>query len=468
MSNFFFLLFVAIALSCGQLITGDILIEDVNIIDIEKGIIIYHQDVLINGNKISNIVDHGNTTIKSKTIVTGSGKFLMPGLWDMHLHTMRKEWYKNQFPLLRANGITGFREMWGDLTIAKFVRPQIQKDSLPYFRFVASGHVLDGKMPFWDGSIAVASTEAATVIVDSLIKDKSDFIKVYSFLEAEVFYAIARRCKENGIPFAGHVPHAVLLTDASKSGMASMEHLYGFLTEACTNSDSAMVLMRRSVKAFESGNKEERKRIGLLYNALVLNNFSPTKLKRIARLLKRNNTYIVPTLSMLRGEYFTNDTAFVNNPTKKYMSKETLDYWNEVTASDLKRNTALDWLNKRKRWLIEQQIMRILITEKVPIMAGTDADNPYAYPGFSLHDEMALFVQLGMSPGDALRSATIVPAKFLHINDSLGTVKKGKLADLLLLDQNPLENIENSRKINAVNANGKLYSKGYINSVLQK
>lgn len=465
--SFFYILFFLTALSCGQTLTGDILIENVNIIDVESGNVVANQDVIVNANKITHILNHAEQTIQSRTTINGTNKYLIPGLWDMHVHMMREKWYKSQMPLLRASGITGFREMWGDFSIANNVKSQVAKDSLPYFRFVAAGHILDGEKPFWLRSIPVATSDAATRIVDSLINGKADFIKVYSFLKPDVFYAIAKRSKANNFPFVGHVPHTVWLTDASKAGMASMEHLYGFLTEACSNSDSAMALMQRTVKAFENGDKAERKKITLLFNSLVLNHFSKEKMRSIARTLKENKTYIVPTLAMLRGEYFTNDTTFTNDSRLKYMSKETLEYWKEQTESDLKNLTEIEWLNKRKRWAIEQQIMRILISEKVLVMAGTDSDNPYAFPGFSLHDEMALYVEFGMTPVEALRSATITPVKFLKMTDSLGTIKTGKLADLVLLEANPLENINNTTKIHTVIANGKLYGKKYIDSVIK-
>ena len=432
----------------------------------ETGAIISNQDVAIVANTIASISPHGSN-LKGKTIVDGKDKYLIPGLWDMHEHMMRNKWYMSQMPLLRANGITGFREMWGDLEIANSVRSQIKKDILPHFRFTASGHILDGKTPFWGGSIPVATEEKAIQIVDSLVREKADFIKVYSFLAPHVFHAIADRCKEKNISFAGHVPHRVWLTDASEAGMASMEHLYGFLIEACSDRDSAMTLTRQSAIAFEKGDKEERKKINRLFYSLVLENFSEVRLRSIAQTLKKNNTHIVPTLVTLRGEYFTNDTSFTKDPRLKYMSKETLDYWAETKENDMKENTESDWENKRKRWQIEQQIMRILISEQVPIMAGTDADNPYAFPGFSLHDELALYVECGMTPLEALRSATIVPIEYLKMTDSLGAIKKGKLADLVLLEGNPLENIRNTRKINAVIANGKLYGREYIESVLK-
>ncbi|MGZ8551354.1 MAG: amidohydrolase family protein [Chitinophagaceae bacterium] len=455
------------AISCKQSITGDILIENINVVDVETGNIITNQDVVITANKITNVTDHGRSDIQAKTLIDGSNQYLIPGLWDMHVHMMQEQWYQSQMPLLRANGITGFREMWGDPTIASYVKSQIQKDSLPFFRFVAPGHILDGKKPFWENSTAVASAGAGRRLVDSLLNSQADFIKVYSFLEPDVFYAIAKRSKEKNLPFAGHVPHTVWLTDASEAGMASTEHLYGFLTEACSDSDSAMALMKLSVSAFENGNKEERKRINHLFHSLVLHNISEEKLKAIAQKLRKNNTHIVPTLVTLRGMYFTDDTSFTNDPRLKYMSKETLDYWKEQTTNDLKNNTETDWQNKRKRWQIEQQIMRILIAEKVPIMAGTDSDNPFAFPGFSLHDEMALYVEFGMKPIEALRSATIIPVKYLKMTDSLGTIAEGKLADLVILEANPLESIKNTKKINTVIANGRVYNKSYIGSIIK-
>jgi hypothetical protein len=443
------------------------LIEHVNIIDLDSGDIIAHQDVLITGNKIIHIAKHvANNTVASTTI-DGRDKYLLPGLWDMHAHMMRYTWYQSQMPLMRANGITGFREMWGDLNVVERVKTKMLRDSLPHFRFVAPGHILDGGKPFWENSLSAASQEEATAKVDSLVNAGAHFVKIYSFVKPDVFRAIAKRCRELSIPFAGHVPHVVRLTDASDAGMASMEHLYGFLSEASAHSDEAMALMAQSVSAFENGNAEERRSLSRRYHSSVLQNFSRQRMIDACTVLKRNNTHIVPTLSLLKGIYFINDTTFTNDSRKRYLSDETLAYWREVEEADLKNNSAQDWSDKRKRWELEQEIMRILISEGVPIMAGTDCDNPYAFPGFSLHDELALFVQFGMTSLDALRSATIVPVRFLGLADSLGAVSVGKLADVVLLDASPLEDISNTTRINAVIANGKVYDGTYISSALQ-
>lgn len=460
--RFFFIILLLTVCSCKNSITADVAILNVDIIDVETGNIIKSQDVVIHENKITTIVDHGSSKVISKHSIDGSSRYLIPGLWDMHVHVLKKEWYKWQMPLLRANGITGFREMWGDLRVVKHVRSQILKDSLPYFRFVAAGHIIDGKKTYWGNSLSASTPEGATRLVDSLININEDFIKIYSFLEPAAFNAIAKTCNEKNTPFSGHVPHTVWITDASKAGMASMEHLYGFLAEACTNRDSAMSLMQRSVDAFNAGNKEERKRMNFIYQSFVLDNFSHERMVTIAQELKKNNTYVVPTLATLKGIYFINDTAVTNDSRKKYMSKETLDYWKDVTDSDLRENTSDEWQLKRKRWQVEKHIMEILIEEGVSIMAGTDSDNPYAFPGFSLHDEIALYVDLGMTPVEALGSATIVPAKFLHLDDSVGTIKHGKFADLVILDGNPLDDIRNTSKVHCVIANGKVYDKLFI------
>lgn len=465
MKYLFCIFSVFLFLSCKQTINGDLLIENVNIIDVQSGEVIAQQDVVITGNRIFNIGNHKQKDIQAKQVIDGKNKYLIPGLWDMHIHILEEDWYKWQLPLLRMNGIIGFREMWGDKNIIDSAKVEMRNSNLSYFHFVSSGHILDGEKPYHKNSTRATTPIEATRIVDSLANSKVDFIKIYSYLKPEVFYSIAKSCKEKKIPFAGHVPHTVWITSASKAGMASMEHLYGFLLEGCENSDSALFLMQQSVDAFIEGNVKKRAEVSRKFNSFTLANISKDKLRKIAQVLKANNTYIVPTLVTLRGSYFTNDTSFTNDSRLKYMSKGTIDYWKEETESDLKKNIDIDWQNKRKRWEVEQVIMKILTEEKVPIMAGTDSDNPYAFPGFSLHDEMALFVEFGMTPIEALRTSTLNPAKYLNVLDSLGTISEGKLADVVLLDANPIENIKNTTMINTVIVKGKIYGKDYFDWV---
>ncbi len=440
---------------------------DATVVDVQSGKLLKHQEVIIAGNKIIAVKPISKLKLpKDAGIINAKGKYIIPGLWDMHVHTLMEDWYTWQFPLFVANGIIGFREMWGDRNLIDSVRKEMQKGNMPFFHLTASGHILDGKKPFWPGSLSAGDTTTALRIVDSLINAKVDFIKIYSFLEADVFEAIAKRCKERNVRFAGHVPHRVWLTKASNAGMASMEHLYGFHIEACAFRDSAMQLKVRDAENFEAGiEPKQRQALVRASEKFVLENFSEERMRNIAKTLRKNNTYVVPTIVTLRGNYFSNDTVFTNDERLKYMSKGTRDYWQEEKEKNLKRFTESDWQNKRTRYAIEKQIIKILWQEKVPILAGTDSDNPYAFPGFSLHGEIALFVEFGMTPMDALRTATINPVKYLNMTDSLGTIEPGKRADMILLNGNPLTNIANTKNIFGVMINGKLFTSGELDKM---
>lgn len=434
---------------------------DATVIDVENGNLLKHHEVVVGGNKIIAVRPNSKLKLrKDSRIINAKGKYVIPGLWDMHVHVVEEgEGYQWQFPLFIANGIIGFREMWGNRNVIDSIRREMQKGTMPFFHFKASGHILDGKKVFWEGSLSAGDTTTALRLVDSLINAKVDFIKIYSFLEPEVFDVVAKKCREKNVQFAGHVPHRVWLTTASESGMASMEHLYGFLVEACSFPDSAMKLKRNNTDNFESG-MEPKVRImkARASEKFMLDMFSESRMRAIAIVLKRNNTYIVPTVVTNRGGYFSNDPSFTNDARLKYLSPQAREEWKEETASDIKKNTSEDWQNKRKRYEVEKTIIKILWQEKVPILAGTDSYNSYAFPGFSLHDEMALFVEFGMTPLDALRSATINPVKYFKMTDSLGTIEPGKRADMVLLNANPLTKITNTKNIYAVMVNGKLFN----------
>jgi len=434
---------------------------DATVVDVQRGKLLKHQEVIIAGNKIIAVKPNSKLKLPEYArIINAKGKYIIPGLWDMHVHVLEEdEGYKWQFPLFIANGIIGFREMWGDRNLIDSIKSEMQKGTMPFFHFTASGHILDGKKVFWKGSLSAGDTTTALRLVDSLIDAKVDFIKIYSFLEPKVFEAIAKRCRERNFPFVGHVPHRIWLTRASETGMASMEHLYGFLIEACSFPDSAMKMKKINAYNFEAG-MESKLRIEKARSSeqFMLDNFSENRIRTIAKELKRNNTYIVPTVVTNRGGYFSSDTSFTNDIRLKYLSPEARDEWKEETENDIKKNTSQDWQNKRRRYDIEKIIIKILWQEKVPILAGTDSYNPYAFPGFSLHDEMALFVEFGMTPIDALRTATLNPVKYLKMTDSLGTIETGKRADLVLLNGNPLTDIANTKNIYAVMLNGKLFT----------
>ena len=450
---------------------GATVFYDVMIIDVRSGKLLKHQEVIVADKKIIAVRPISKKSWhRGSRIINAKGKYIVPGFWDMHAHVLWKHNYEWQFPLLRANGIIGIREMAGrDMRLADSLKTEMQKGTLPYFHFTASGHLIDGKKVFWPGHLSAPDTATAIRLVDSLIKANVDFIKVYSYLEPAVFEAIARRCQEKGIQFAGHVPHKVWVTQAAQAGIASMEHLYGFLIEACAYPDSAMKFMRMNSDNFEAGMapklRMEKARAGEMF---MLDHFSESRMRAIAQVLRQHNTYIVPTVVTNRGYYFSNDTAFTKDNRLRYLSEATRTYWKETKEEDLKSHSPEDWQILRKRYEMEKRILKILADEKVNIMAGTDFDNPLVFPGFSLHDELALYVEFGMKPIDALRTATINPVTYLNMTDSLGTIQKGKRADFVLLNGNPLENITQTKNIFAVMTNGRLYTSGELNKLKEE
>jgi hypothetical protein len=447
---------------------GKTVFYNVTVIDVQGNKLLKHQEVIVSGGKILAVQPVSKKRLHAEAqFINAKGKYIVPGFWDMHAHVLLDSNYRWQFPLLLANGIIGIREMAGrDMRLAHSLKREMQKGTLPYFHFTASGHLIDGKKVFWPGHLSAPDTSTAIRLVDSLIGEKVDFIKVYSYLEPDVFGAIARRCKEKGLRFAGHVPHKVWVTKAAHAGMATMEHLYGFLIEACAYPDSAMKFRRKNSDNFEAGMSEklrtEKARAG---ETFMLNNFSESRMRGIAKVLKQNHTYVVPTLVTNRGLYFSNDTAFTNDERTSYLAEETRTFWKEIVQKELQNHSAEDWENFRTRYEVEKKIVKILADENVMMMAGTDFDYAFCFPGFSLHDELALYVECGMKPIDALRTATINPVKYLKMTDSLGTIERGKRADFVLLNDNPLTDITNTKNIFALMNNGKLYSKDELDKL---
>ncbi|MBB1285588.1 amidohydrolase family protein [Flavisolibacter sp. BT320] len=444
---------------------GKLIFYDATIVDVQSGKLLAHKEVIVSGGKILRVQPISKSTAhKDAQIINAKGKFIVPGFWDMHTHVLMENNYRWQFPLLLANGIIGIREMWGrNMRLADSLKKEMTNERLPYFHFTAPGHIIDGKSVFYPGQLSAPDTTTAIRLVDSLIREKVDFIKIYSYLDEEVFEAIAKRCRQMKIQLAGHVPHTVWVSKAAAAGMASMEHLYGFLIEACAYPDSAMMFRKTASVNFEKGMPAKLRILNARAGeTFMLKHFSEKRMRALARTLKKHNTYVVPTVVTNRGKYFANDTVFTNDKRMEFLTEDVRSYWKETVKTDLANYSSEDWQNFRKRNEVEKTIIKILAEESVNIMAGTDFDNPFAFPGFGLHDEIALYVAFGMKPIDALRTITINPVRYLNMTDSLGTIQNGKRADFVLLNGNPLTDIAQTKNIFAVMHNGKLYTAGEL------
>jgi imidazolonepropionase-like amidohydrolase len=439
-----------------------IVIRNVTVIDVESGQRRPGLTVVVSGNRIASVgnLTSGQIPANAK-MVDGSGKFLIPGLWDFHVHTAYPGLFSMMSPLYIANGITGVREMFGISAGVNAWRGAVASGTLPGPRIYAAGHILDGPKPIWPGSASAATPDDGRRLVDSLKGAGADFIKVYSLLPRDVFLAIAEQAKAKNIPFAGHVPEAVDYREASNAGQHTMEHLTG-MPIACSSREAEF----RAARAAALGDQQAWRRVAAEQGVPIRESYDSKKCAELFALLKKNMSWQVPTLTVNRNMAYLDDSTMASDPRLKYIPKFLSSTWNPKTDFRLKDRTPAQWQSAKKTYDLQVRMVGEMYKAGVPILAGTDVLNPYCLPGFSLHDELAYLVGAGLTPLDAIRSATINPARFLGGADTLGTVAANKVADLLLLDGDPLVDIRNTSRINAVIANGRLYDRAALNALL--
>jgi hypothetical protein len=446
-----------------------LVIRGVTVINTTNGVLQPAVDVLISGDRISSVGPQGSTVLpEGVEVVQATGKFLIPGLWDMHVH-----WYDERyFPLFLANGVTGIRIMWGEPDHFK-QREEISKGSLIGPRMIISSPIIDGPRPVMPDSISVSNEAEARQVVRNVREMGYDFVKVYQLLPREAYFAIADEAKELGIPFAGHIPSSISATEASNAGQRSVEHLGGGLGVllACSNKEEQLRKEReKAYRGFSRQQPPARSRLGAFgsFHKKVLEAYDVEKASALFALFVKNSTWQCPTLTVLRSGSFLDDKNFTNDPRLKYMTKAEVESWELKNNPIVSSNTPEDWAIEKKVYHKELEIVGAMRRAGVEMLAGTDVLNPFCFPGFSLHDELGLLVEAGLTPMEALQTATYNPAKFLGLTDSLGTIDTGKIADLVLLEADPLEDISNTRKITAVVIGGKYFPKASLDEMLAK
>ena len=420
--------------------------------------------VVIAGNRITVIGKTAEVGIpKDAQVIDAAGKFLIPGLWDMHVH-----WYeydKGYLRLFTVNGVTGVRIMWGAPIHFEW-RKEIQEGTLLGPRMVIASTIVDGPKPIWPASIAVANDAEGRQAVIKLKQAGYDFIKVYSVLPREAYFAIADEAKKQGLEFVGHVPFSVSAAEASDAGQRSIEHLTGILAACSTREEE---LRKSFVDAYSNppqGRRLPRPAQTRPLNRMMLETFSREKAAALFARLKRNHTWQCPTLTVLRSGAFVNDANFRNDPRLKYLPRQLRTQWDPSTDFRFKERTAEDFDLSRMVYQKQIEVVGMMNRARVELLAGTDVSNPYCFPGFSLHDELALLVEAGLSPMEALQATTLNPARFLGKEKDFGTIEKDKIADLVLLEANPLEDIRNTKTISAVVLNGRLLDRKALDQVL--
>ena len=436
-------------------------ITNVTVIDLTGAAPRPNTTVLIHGHRIESLSLTGKSELPPNLqTIDGSGKFLIPGLWDMHVHTLIKGRPAVFFPLFIANGITGVRDMGGDIPLAEVqqIKHELEDGATIGPRIFAAGPIVDGPSPFWPFSIAVSSPSDARNAVDRLVGQHADFIKVYDSIPRDSYFALAAEANRAGIPFVGHLPAAVTTIEASDHGQRSIEHLGGVSLEICS---SAQQLQSQRTKAQAEEDPQKARDAFFQLNTAILTCDTSQEAKLFG-VLRRNHTWQVPTLVVLRAYALIHNPSLAADERNRYMPESLRAAWASMGGPADPRNDKVQY----ELFQRSLQIVRDLHRAGVPLLAGTDTPNPYTYPGFSLHDELQLLVNAGLTPLEALQSATRDAAGFLGFEKDAGTIEPGKFADLVLLEANPLDDIRNTRKIAAVFVNGQPLMKTQLERLL--
>jgi imidazolonepropionase-like amidohydrolase len=408
-------------------------LTNVTVVDVRGGKTGIPQTVIVSGTRIKSVAPSRSARIpKGARVIDARGKFLIPGLWDMHVHADVVRG-RDLLSLYVGNGVTGVRDMAGTWATLTGWRREIAAGTLAGPRIVASGPYLEGgEVPI--PHILTRTPAEGMAGVDSLVVLGADFVKVHGQLRPETYYAIARRARERGIVFSGHVSQAVGAANASDSGQRSLEHMLA-IPAPCTAAESLALRPRFPVQS-------------------AVGRCRSTDLSGLYAGFVRNKTWVTPTFVAAveiakwpRRDLPGDSLAGYLPDTLRKFVLQLFPMPDSIPAGADSVGTAM--LAKRMRQAADMH------RAGVGILAGTDAPLRNSPPGFGLHEELSMLVRGGLSPLEALRAATLAPALYLNATDSLGTVEAGKLADLVLLDANPLQDINNTRRIAAVVFNGK-------------
>ena len=396
--------------------------------------------VVVKGDRITALGKTANFDVPENAhIVDATGKFLIPGLWDMHMHLQELGLGKSYLALFIANGVTGVRVMSGreeyhewnkDILAEKLIGPRM-----------VIGSFIVGFMP--ENLHDLGNAEEGRQLVRDLKKQGWAFVKLLNYILRDVYFAIADEAKKQGIPFVGHVPLSVTTAEASDAGQRSIEHILTDIIPACSTSDECE--LKTEFRALWDAESPDAVRL------LTNSSYSERKAMELFARFVKNKTWVCPTLVAQHGALSLDNDDSRQDPRLKYIPPGTREFWRNYAGE---ARTDYEKLSR-----MQLKIVGDMKLAGVGLLAGTDTPVPYCFPGFALHDELELLVRAGLSPMEALRTATYNPAKHFGQLDSMGTVERGKVADLVLLDANPLQDIRNTQRIAAVVVDGKIFNK---------
>ncbi len=421
--------------------TFDVVIKNGNTIDVTTGKN-EKQDIFISQGRILKITpSNANENYTSKKTIDATDKYILPGFWDNHVHFRGGDSLidenKRLLKLFIANGITTVRDAGGDLTLSVLDwKEQIAKGETVGPTIFTSGPKIDGPNPTWAGSLVVENEMDIAKALDSLQALKTDFVKLYdSQISGEAYIQTIEQASKRGLITSGHMPFTIELNQAVNAGINAVEHLY-YIMKGC------------SAQEREITQKLVDKEIGFWQAMpLLMASYQDSTAKKTFGLLKQNDVYVVPTLHIGKTLSYLDEVNHENDPYLKYMGKGI------IKTYEGRINRALNSSEKAKKDRKELdmffgRLTKSLHDAEVELLAGSDsgAYNSYVYPGISFHKELEAMAASGIPPLGVLQTSAYNGSRFLKKESDYGTITVGKISDLVVLDENPLENIANTQK----------------------
>ena len=439
-------------------------ITNATVIDVSNGALRRGQTIVVDGNHIVRVGLPSTAVAAGGQVVDVKGMYVIPGLWDMHTHAYFG-WSRDfgdsyVLPMFIANGVTGIRDMGSDLDSVLQARNLVAAHRLTGPRMVVSGPMLDGPRVTFAASIAIATQDDGRKAVRLLKSKGVDFIKIQSGVPRDAYPAIADEAKKQGLPFDGHVPDAIRASEAIAAGQRTFEHLIGIF-EASTPDEDAFLSRRYGAGKDPSVNKSL---------AAFLDRYDPARERTIIERLAASGVWQCPTLFWERGQWLVDVIDWRQDSDIAYTPRTWIEKKYPSSQKSIAESMDSDPLDVRRRFVDhELEIVRALHAAGVPFLAGTDTPAGVdVTPGISLHLELQRFVDAGLTPLEALQTATINPARFFGRTSDFGSVQTGRLADLLILSANPLEDIANTRTISGLVADGKYWAPTEIGRLRQR
>ncbi|HEV8253560.1 MAG TPA: amidohydrolase family protein [Vicinamibacteria bacterium] len=386
-------------------------------------------------------------------VVDGRGRFVIPGLWDMHVHLQLGD-TDRMMALFVANGVLGVRDTAAAAEKVFAWREEVASGRRLGPRIVAGGPQLDGPdPPLPEIALSVRDAREARAAVERLQKLGADFVKVHDGVPREAYFAVADEARQRGLPFVGHVPPAVTAFEAAEAGQKSIEHLAGVIQSLSEKEDEIRAMTFPPPRPGDFSAIPARLAIR---GNLALDTQDPDRLLRLSALFVRKGVWQVPTLVNGRSRAFIDELAAARDDRLRFASARTRERWKPENDFFARYRTPEYIAYIKRDFRRRLEVIGEMRRRGVRILAGTDVPAPYLYAGFSLHDELALLVEAGLSPMEALQAATSGPAEFLGLSKDEGTVEAGKVANLVVLTADPLQDIRNVGRIESVVMRGRL------------